>query len=186
MRVWTMQPKTVFDDLFFNGEHQFVCDPEKSEMYEDYKKQYNWYVNQMKKRIPPPEGVTLPIWGWYNTDAKQKKPDHLAKMAPSSRSGKRLVLFELEIPDSEVLLSDFDNWNNILCDDIISDTEDEDIRLRKELETLPEEEKREMKEKNWERVFRTDYRKDGWNTRGVWVQGTFWVLKEEYIRKIYL
>ena len=51
MRLWTFQPKEVYDILIKKG--IFTCDPLKSTMteYEGFKRAYEWLTAQMVKRI---------------------------------------------------------------------------------------------------------------------------------------
>lgn len=49
---------------------------------------------------------------------------------------------EIEIPDDEVLLSDFDEWHCVLNRFLVSDTEEEGEQQDAYYETLPNDEKR--------------------------------------------
>ena len=54
MKVWTIQPKEVLDEI--NNKGVYVCDPDKSEISDgmvlDYFKfGYDWIVSEMDKRI---------------------------------------------------------------------------------------------------------------------------------------
>ena len=92
---------------------------------------------------------------------------------------------ELEIPDEDVLLSDFDSWNLILNNSLISDTEEEDLKQEAFYDSLPVTLKQEYKYKNWERIFDITPLHNEWTTRGEWIQATFWELKKDYIRHKY-
>ena len=85
--------------------------------------QYAWLVLQMKKRIgSPPEGVTYPVWAWYKWRENRKKPDLRAERWQYGQKGDKFYRLEIEIPDREVLLSDFDEWICVLNEGLLADT----------------------------------------------------------------
>ena len=49
---------------------------------------------------------------------------------------------------------------------------------------LPEEDRKEYKEKNWVRIFKTSVIIIDWTIRGEWIQATFWELSKEQIRRV--
>ena len=102
-------------------------------------------------------------------------------MAPETRT---TAVSKLEIAPERVLLSDFDVWHGVLCNGLVSDTEEEDIAQEALYESLSDEEKNAYKEKNWERIFDTSPLNNGWTTRGEWVQATFWELRREDVRAV--
>ena len=151
MILWTSQEEAVYNELLKTGVYR--CDFNLSSM-RDCRKQYDWLVQQMKRRIgPPPDKVTYPVWAIYQQDGKHRKPDLRRERWAFGCNGERFACLEIEIPDREVLLSDLDIWCIILNDGLISDTEQEDCCLEAQYEALSPSEKRRMKEKNWERVF---------------------------------
>lgn len=139
----------------------------------------------MKQRIgPPPEQVTYPVWALYQQDGKHRKPDLRRERWEFGCDGERFACIEIEIPDRDVLLSDFDAWCIILSDFLISDTEQEDRCLEAQYEALSPSEKRRMKEKNWERVFNLSPLNNGWARRGYEIQANFWELRLEQVRDV--
>ena len=98
--------------------------------------------------------------------------------------GETYACIEIEIPDDEVLLSDFDEWHCVLNRFLVSDTEEEGEQQDAYYETLPEDEKRSYMEKNWDRIFDITPFENDWTSRGKWVQAVFWELKKEQIRKV--
>ena len=88
MRLWTFQPKEVYNILASKG--IFTCDPLKSTMieFEDFKRAYEWLTAQMVKRIG-------------------EKPDKDVLL--SDEENWHLVLNDSYIADSE---EDFDNFYN--------------------------------------------------------------------------
>ena len=146
---------------------------------------YAWLAREMTKRVgPPPQGVDWPVWAWYMQNGKHKKPDLRSERWGYGSGDEDYCCIELEIAPERVLLSDFDNWHIVLCNGLISDTEEEDVALEAFYEQLSDEEKIACKEKNWERVLDISPRNNGWMTRGEWVQATFWELRREDVRAV--
>ena len=182
MILWTCQEEAVYNKLLKTGVYR--CDFNLSSM-RDCRKQYDWLVRQMKQRIgPPPEQVTYPVWAWYQQQGKHRKPDLRRERWEFGCDGERFACIEIEIPDREVLLSDFDAWCMILSDFLISDTEEEARRLEAQYEALSPSEKRRMKDKNRERVFDLSPLNNGWARRGYEIQATFWELRLEQVRDV--
>ena len=182
MILWTSQEEAVYNELLKTGVYR--CDLNLSSM-KDCREKYDWLVRQMKQRIgPPPDKVTYPVWAWYQQQGKHRKPDLRRERWEVGCDGERFACLEIEIPDREVLLSDFDAWCMLLSDFLISDTEEEDRCLEAQYEALSPSEKRRMKEKNWERVFDLSPLNNGWARRGYEIQATFWELRLEQVRDV--
>ena len=181
MILWTIQPETVYHDILDTGVYR--CDFSKSRMQE-WKAQYDWLAGQMRKQVgAPPADVRYPVWAWHTWQKGRKKPDLRNERWGNGWKGERFVRMEIEVPDSEVLLSDFDDWSIILLDGFLSDTEEEGNQLEQYYESLPADRQWEMKSENWERVFNLEPINNGWVIRGESIQATFWELKKEQIRE---
>ena len=93
---------------------------------------------------------------------------------------------ELDVPDAEVLLSDFELWhwplNNWWIDN--STCEEEYDKNHEWFNTLSEEEKQKEREKSWQEIFKLDYVETDWMRRGWEIQAVFWQLKKEYVKKV--
>ena len=182
MILWTSQEEAVYNELLKTGVYR--CDLNLSSM-KDCREKYDWLVRQMKQRIgPPPEQVTYPVWAIYQQDDKRRKPDLRRERWEVGCDGERFACIEIEIPDRDVLLSDFDAWCMLLSDFLISDTEQEGCCLEAQYEALSPSEKRRMKEKNWERVFDLSPLNSDWMRRGYDIQATFWELRLEQVRDV--
>lgn len=182
MILWTSQEEAVYNELLKTGVYR--CDLNLSSM-KDCREKYDWLVRQMKQRIgPPPDKVTYPVWAWYQQQGKHRKPDLRRERWEVGCDGERFACLEIEIPDRDVLLSDFDAWCMLLSDFLISDTEEEDRCLEAQYEALSPSEKRRMKDKNWERVFDLSPLNNGWARRGYEIQATFWELRLEQVRDV--
>ena len=68
---------------------------------------------------------------------------------------------------------------------MLSDSEEEDIKLENEYNSLLEENKKVYRDKNWERAFDLSYVDNDWVHRGDLIQATFWELRKEDIQKVW-
>ncbi|KNY25486.1 DUF3841 domain-containing protein [Pseudobacteroides cellulosolvens] len=101
-------------------------------VWEEFLRPYHWMMSQMLKRIPE-YNEEYPIWLW------PEKPD--LRRSGHMERGKKAILIEVELPDSKVLLSDFQAWHCVLNDYPILDYDDEIIDM----------------ELSWERIFDLEY-----------------------------
>lgn len=145
-------------------------------------KAYAWMVEQMKKRIGVPStGIDLPIWAWHTWDWKHTKPD---LRYASFQYKTDHYLFELEVPDCCVVLSDEEAWhyvlNNSYFNPAVSDQE-WDI-LEEKYDSLPSEQQAPIKHDSWQRIFDVSpVDNSPWSWTGKYVQATFWEIKSEYL-----
>ena len=182
MILWTIQSEDVYRIIEKTGFYH--CDFSKT-AFSFSERQYRWLTDQMRKRIgEPPEGVSFPVWAWYKWENVRKKPDFRRERWGNGFQGERFVCMEIDIPDEEVVLTDFDGWSIILLDGLLSDTEEEDKRLEAKYDKLSEAQKWNMMSKNWERVFDLTPLENEWITRGSSVQATFWELRKEQIKNV--
>ena len=64
MRLWTMQPLRVWEEVQRAGVYR--CDAALCWMAEELPHAYAWLAREMTKRVgPPPQGVVYPVWAWY-------------------------------------------------------------------------------------------------------------------------
>ena len=182
MILWSIQPLHILKLIQETG--TYICDPNQIPV-PDFSEPYDWLAKKMAERIgPPPPGARFPVWAWYMQDSKRKKPDLRRERWGCWTEGE-FVCMELEIPDEQVLLSDFDTWHLVLNNSLISDSEEEDLKQDAFYDSLPDSLKQEYKDKNWERIFDITPLHNERTTRGEWIQATFWELKKDYVRHIY-
>ena len=149
------------------------------------RRNYEWLISQMIKRIgPPPEGVVYPVWAWYKQNGKRKKADLRGERWGYGPGNEDYTCIEFEIPEDQVLLSDFDSWHIILNNGLFSDSEEEADQKDAYFESLPPAEQKIYKEKNWEEVFDITPFENDWTRRGDWVQVTVWKLRKDMIRDV--
>lgn len=170
MKVWTFQPKAVYEEIMLNG--SYSCDITKSRLYSEgneFKRAYDWLREKMEEKIEAPQASSYPVWVWYKWKSRNVKPD--LRCAEFKYRSEDEFLIELDIPDKDVLLSDFDDWGTILNDGIISEDE-------KELDWFYDEasdaEREAFQRDNWNKVFSSD---------GEFVQGCIWQIRKEWVRQ---
>lgn len=182
MTLWTIQPERIYCFILKTG--QYTCDPGQVVMSE-FTKMYDWLALQMKERIgEPPEGIIYPVWAWHTQSSKHQKPDLRSERWSNGYDGDKFVCLEIEVPDEQVLLSDYDLWSLILLDVLITETEEEDNEIEKTYKALTPEKQLELKYENWKRVFDVTPFDNAWMRRGAWIQATFWSLKKDMIKKV--
>lgn len=196
MYLWSIQEEEVWQEIQEAGTYR--CDPYKSELLQpmdkaligkklepQFEAAYEWLAEQMEQRIGKrPEGIRFPVWAWYKYGGKRKS-DLRKERWVNGEGGQRLVCLELEVPDAQVLLSDYGEWHAVLggiCP--IADNEEEWDRLNAFLENADNATAKSFLHKNWKRVFDVEPFKNEWTTRGEDVQATFWELKREYVMKV--
>ena len=122
MILWTFQPLEIWEQLQKAGIYR--CDPAFADP--DFIRAYGWIARKMRERIgPPPEGAGYPVWAWHTQRWKHKKPDLRRERWHCGPGNEMYACIEIEIPDSQVLLSDFDEWHCVLNGCLVSDTEEE-------------------------------------------------------------
>lgn len=106
IRLWTFQDRAVFDMVMEKGVGYCTLD---GYMAKDFPDAYRWMHLQMKRRIGAPEieGVESSIWAWRYFDGKAK-PKPRRVIDSFDNDCLQQVFMELLIPQSRVLLSDFD------------------------------------------------------------------------------
>lgn len=188
MRLWTIQHEKAFETLEKSG---VLTANENNLFCEDYYRfAYDWLVEQMKLRVGmPPYGIHYPIWAWYQWEGKRKRCD--LRCGGYAQRGTHLVQLEMEIPDNEVMLSDFDDWHCVLNRGLNSDDEAELDEYYNSIRDIDNEEfwnniekypdlvhLREKVIQSWDRIFDMD------NIRNdASIQATFWLLKKEQVVK---
>lgn len=169
MILWTIQHKVAYEELLrtkvLRANPEYICE-------EFFRESYDWMAEQMKKRIGnPPEGVSQPVWAWYQWEGKRKRPD-MRSHGCWGHKGTPIVLLTLDVPDECVLLSDFDYWHVVLNDGELIFTIDDNM-------VYSEEERR----KSWEKIFDYTCTFDGEQHDVLSTQATMWEIKAEWVVK---
>lgn len=192
MRLWTIQPAEAWQTLQQKG----VLRAELRHIDQAFRESYEWLVAQARQRIgPEPPGCQFPIWAWYQWhDHHRPKPDlRFSAHLPRGDEGFRL---EIEVPDAQVLLSDFELWHHALNYYYLPESEEEGEAFDAELERnglnpyttrpLPHPEYDRKMRNSWLRIFDLD-----WTAKGIAsprkeksIQAIFWELRQDQIKRV--
>ncbi|WP_343344856.1 DUF3841 domain-containing protein [Terrisporobacter petrolearius] len=126
MKFYTIQTLEFWE----NNKNNKYLENDYKYVTEEWVTPYKWMYKQMCERIE--EVDSSMIWVWTN------RPD--LRHSGYSDRGDECVLLELELDESQVLLSDFDMWHLPLNDITVDMYDNENID----------------KEKSWERIFDFD------------------------------
>lgn len=107
---WTLQTEEVWIEYKKQG---FL---EGTESYAMYPDEYQWMKSQMSQRLPNYKGEQL-IWLWI------KKPD--MRSTGHFESYTKCVRLKLDVPDDDVLISDFLDWHSVLNNTFNADNKKE-------------------------------------------------------------
>lgn len=178
--------------LFYRD--HWVDDPDDKDFW---RTPFRWLSGEMRKQIgPPPEGVTYPLWAWYQWDgAKKRRPD--LRHNCFVRKGEVAYRVEFEIDDKDVVLSNFDSWHCVLNDSYLPISEADDEAFDSYLKErdayryargkgCPEDIRQQIEE-SWQRVFDLslvddDYMHYPLDKKAI--QATFWTLSLDQVRKV--
>jgi hypothetical protein len=97
------------------------------------------------------EKSVAPVWAWHSWQPPERRRPDLRALAFWSPRGERRVRIEFEAPSEFALLSVYDAWHDVLCNNFLSFNEPEWDRMNR-LETRGRLSRR-MIEQSWQRVF---------------------------------
>ncbi|WP_201372416.1 DUF3841 domain-containing protein [Ktedonobacter robiniae] len=195
MIVWTMQPLYVWEILQRDGILYGPAEaPELVRDFTQWRTAYHWLIEQMEQRIGPrPNPEAYPLWAWYQYyGPKQCRPDLRNRHLDSGMKGIRI---EFEIAEDQILLSDLDMWHSPLNAWYLGLSEEEDEAFYAEVEgqgiqyveCMSHPVYRARIVQSWERIFDINnvHESEYWgNPQTQRIQGTFWQLSLDQVRKI--
>lgn len=171
MILWTIQNAIAYEKMLQTGALRADSNYISDELFRD---SYLWMAEQMKKRVgPPPEGVTFPVWAWYQWEGSRKRPDMRTHGRNWAEKGTPIVLLTIDVPEKFVLLSDFDYWHCVLNNiEIIFPFDENAIYSEEE------------KKKSWENIFDIECSFDDEINPILSTQATIWEVKSEWVKKV--
>jgi len=181
MIITTIQPQEVYEIC---KNKPFYTDISKSEYSDDqnFIDAYRWLISIMKRKIEKPFQAEYPIWGWYRFDGKYKLDlrQH-TKCYPSN-----YYAITLNIPDEQVLLSDYETWHCVLNKWILHSLYDEENFNKNEeyFDRLKENDINKYNElmvKSWYHIF--DLKPNAMSSCA-FIQATFWKIEPKWIIEI--
>jgi hypothetical protein len=128
-----------------------------------------------------------PVWAWHTIAGHRMDIDFYAEYLQNSTDN---FLLEIDIPDEDVFLTDYEMWHQVLNHSInyranyVDGISDEEWENDSEAEykyylSLSVEERKKYLERSWERIIYSP----GDSYIPFSIQATFWMLKKEYIRR---
>ena len=169
MILWTIQSIKAYKSLCENG--VLIAGEDHAIFESSWDAAYKWLADQMKIRIGvPPEGVIYPIWAWYQWEGKRKRPD-MRSHNVTDTPGKTIVLLTIDVPEDEVLLSDFDLWHFVLTGACIEDEISDGEYSKDEII------------ESWNKIFNYEDLVCGNDSTGLSTQATMWQVKKEWVKK---
>lgn len=109
--LWTIQHIDAYRALKENGvlraNEQFLF------CRDEFRFAYNWMSEQMRIRIGcPPDCIKYPVWAWYQWEGRRGRRD--LRFSGYAKRGTPMVQLKIEADIQEILLSDFDDWHQVL------------------------------------------------------------------------
>lgn len=196
MILYSTQDYSVFEKLTAGETYRARC-PYNIEdidiVDEMFLRSYHWISEQMDQKIRMrPEPDTYPTWAYYQWyGPNKKKPDLRYTGARCFAENRTCALMTLEIPDDQVLLSEYDAWHFVLNGSYLGNEKrsDEiwDFKFENKFhnyEDYPIWLKKEIEE-SWLTVF--DFKKSRelleFTEDQQIIQATFWEIKPEYLKE---
>lgn len=175
MRLWTIQPMSVYNLIISEG--HYICDDKKSHFLQErrFRRAYDWLVGKMTEIIgPAPEKVTYPVW------AHLEKPD-LSDYVDDYETETQ-VCIEFEIDPKDVVFTKHDYWSNCALNFgpyIIANSIEEFDAKYDAIEALPWPEQKKAIYDSWDNII-VPFEK----VNKPYTQATFWILKSSQIKEV--
>lgn len=185
MEILTIQNKSILKDID-KGKVAYPCDVQiiKDHLTDKFLHSYDWMVKKMYQNGVNNSKTLYPFWGWAIFDYS-KNLDDVAIDSWKAYSGysTNKVIIKMDIPDNEVLLSDYNMWhcvlNNIYCNNMTTEQTYDD--LNDAYDKLPPNYKYFEMVTSWDNIFNiTEFTNEFCNV-GRYVQATFWEINPKNI-----
>ncbi len=198
MLLWTIQSYMAYENMIKTG---LLSASEGNLFCEDaFKLAYDWMAEKMKERSLVPQGRgNYPVWAWCQWEGKRKRRD--MREGGHAKRGEKIVQLTIDIPDEDVLLSDFDLFHYVLNYWYLPIDEQDDILFEEEYKSLGftlhdlqnfniQSQKMNCLRKkitsSWNRIFELDKEDSSWlygkNDKKS-IQAAFWELRLERVKK---
>jgi hypothetical protein len=176
MKVWSILPESVYLKLMEND--ILICDRlEYTDI--EFRRAYHWMRNQMNKRLETAYRDRFPLWVWIHHGTKSGKPD--LRESHLGIKGSINYCVEFDIPEKDILQSDFSLWHCVLGDWYLASSEEESTEYDTQLKlygNTPELEHKKIQ--SWECIFDIGITND-WIGTGT-TQGCVWEFKKSEIK----
>lgn len=128
MILQTAQSLEAYENMCRTG----VLKSDRKHIFDDsFLCAYKWMAEQLAQKVAQPtDGILLPVWAWYQWEGERYP--NMKPFEDECFTRNPVAIITFEVPDKDVLLSDFDYWHFVLYDEAISDTEKECFVAEKE------------------------------------------------------
>lgn len=179
MKLWTIQPLSVWNKLTKDGIHH--CDGRY--VMRDLIPGYRWLAAEMCQRVgTPPSNCLYPIWAWHTHEWKHQRPN--LRRHEFWYSKPNWTCIELDIPEDKVLLTDELDWHDVLNNRIHTASDisaDEWEAIYNRWEALPTKDKVREKLDSWQSILVSPEEA----SQHEYVQATFWELRMEDVLHVW-
>lgn len=129
MLLWTIQNADAYENMKKVG----VLRANDNYIFMDFNPTaYHWMANKLEAKCPKPDcKMQYPVWAWYMKDGKRKRRD--LRCAGYGKRGEEMVQITIEVPNNQVLLSDFDAFHFVLSDLYLPTSEEDSLRFESDL-----------------------------------------------------
>lgn len=176
--LWTVQHieayKAMKEKGVLRADEQFLFCRDETESA------YGWMSEQMRRRIgAPPDNVKYPVWAWYQWEGRRDRRD--LRFSGYAKRGTPMVQLKFEADVKEMLLSDFDDWHQVLNNCYLADNEQDFDDFYASDHT---DRQREI-EASWEKIFDLQRYCSGWDTppERKSIQAVLWEINLLQVRK---
>lgn len=171
LTLWTIRNQIEFDKLM---KTRSLC-TESCYIDEYFKSSYNWMRDKLRQYDQASSFVEYPLWAWYRWRSNQAKPD--LNQSGLLAKGTKGVLLTISVPKSKVLLSNFDQWEEVLTNSFVGyDSFEAVTELDKMLANKSDNEIDFLKRESWNVIFSQES-----IDKAEAVQGVFWKLQLEQV-----
>lgn len=190
MIVWSIRSVSELKILETHGRF-FTADQKVPDFRRD---SYAWMAARLGKQVARPPYINFPVWAWYQwRGPTHPRPDlRVSSHLPRGMEG---ALIKLDIPEHQLLLSDFQRWHAVLNRHYLPESRRDEERFERALRhsgvkpkwPYPEPFATEV-EQSWERIFDLSmrmYRRNYWGPRDkVAIQAVFWEIRTENVIEV--
>lgn len=189
IRCWIIVPKEVVNGM--EAVETMTCPINLADDDPQFVAAYDWIRSVMNQSgLPQPSANLTPWWCWVQRDCEQPMPyaDDLDAMPPES------CVLEMQIPQSELLLSCHGQWHMVLNFSYIQDSPEDDADFDAQVQAqgatlfqrpYPGALQTRL-EQSWLEIFELDklFGELDVDINRRSVQGCFWTLHRRYITRI--
>jgi hypothetical protein len=201
MKIYSFQPILIVQKILKNGivysKKDMVFPPQEIKLASFFQSAYDWMNQKLKEKIVKPKQADYPFWGYFQWSGVQHtKPDLRSSEAHQYCKKQPYCLLTLEIPEIEILLSDYDAWHFVLnrwyfTSNSLREMKEQELNQQGfslyRQEQLPKE-TLDLIQSSWNHIF--DLKQSAifleTSIKQTTIQANFWSISKEYLQTIVL